>query len=329
MGDILPSLFTAAIVGAGIGLFYFVLLNAHGFTRVKYKYVFLSIFVLLICLSFFGFQAVGFTAFTLGIGVFVLAIALFARGMANSLKESSTKLFADKNKKVDTQKINDTNIASYVGVVFHLVVIILISLSIFTYSNDVILDQNRMERLIGDAFFQFYSTIMLMLLGLFNPFVSPSERLMGFAERIDKFQYPKWHKLLSDKRNWVTAKAIICVLIIAYFVNDGLFNFPSWDGGNLLMNGYLILIGFYVFMNLMQLIRTPDLFFKRNLFRLTLLFKSAYLSIFVGAILVFSTLFFSSILGFDPDNLKVSSEAILFLGFNILMCYNEYRLARA
>ncbi|RYG12606.1 MAG: hypothetical protein EOO07_18800 [Chitinophagaceae bacterium] len=186
-----------------------------------------------------------------------------------------------------------------------------------------------MDRLIGDAFFQFYSTLMLMLLGLFNPFVTPSEKLMGLADKLDPEGNSKLYNLLSNKRNWTTLKAIICVLIIAYFVNDGLFNFPSWDSSNLLMNGYLILIGFYILINLNQLIRNPDFFFKRNIFRLTLLFKTAFLSIFVGAVLVFSTMFLSSIMGLDIDRLKVSSESILFLGFNVLMLYNEYRLARA
>ncbi|RZJ78712.1 MAG: hypothetical protein EOO47_13005 [Flavobacterium sp.] len=328
MGNIVSSLFTAGITSAALGLFYTVLLNAHGFTNVKYKYVVLIFFCCLLGLGFISFEALGITCFVLGIGIFILAIALFARGMGDSLKSMSKKSSSVTSPEAKDKTLYDASIANYVGVVFHFVVVVLICVSIFTYSDDVILDQTRMERLIGDAFFQFYSTLMLMLLGLFNPFVTPSEKLMGLADKLDPEGNSKLYKLLSNKQNWVTIKAIICVLIIAYFVNDGLFGFPSWDSSNLFMNGYLILIGFYILVNLNQLIRNPDFFFRRNVFRLTLLFKSAWLSIFVGAILVFSTMFLSSVIGVDIDRLKVSSESILFLGFNLLMLYNEYRLAK-
>lgn len=329
MGNIVSSLFTAGFISAALGLFYTVLLNAHGFTSVKYKYVVLIFFCCLLGLGLISFEALGIASFVLGIGIFILAIALFARGMGDSLKSMSKRsspAVAPENK---DKTLHDSSIANYVGVVFHFVVIVLICVSIFTYSDNVILDEARMGRLIGDAFFQFYSTLMLMLLGLFNPFVTPSDKLMALADKLDPEGNSKMHKFLSNRQNWVIIKSIICVLIIAYFVNDGLFGLPSWDSSDLFMNGYLILIGFYILVNVNQLIRNPDFFFRRNVFRLTLLFKSAWLSIFVGAILVFSTMFLSAIIGIDIDKLKVSSESILFLGFNLLMFYNEYRLAKA
>jgi len=329
IGNMISKLIFAAFAGGALAIFYTVLLNTHGFTKIKYKHVAISFVALLFCLNLYDFQAAGAACFILAIGIFVLAIALFARGMADNLKDASKKISnAKKETKQEDQTIQKpTEIANYYGAVFHFVIIILICLSIFTTSKDVILKQEHLDRLVGDAFFQFYSTIMLMLLGVFNPFVSTSEKLLNVVKSIDQQKYPKWHKLFSNKRTWTLIKALICVGIISYFVNDGLFKYFTWDSKTPYMNGYVLLIGIFIIVNLTQLIRNPDLFFKRNLFRIGLLFKSAYLGIFAAAILVFSTLFISAILKIDADKLNVSSEAILFLGFNIIMCYNEYRLA--
>ena len=330
IGNMISKLIFAAFAGGALAIFYTVLLNTHGFTKIKYKHVAISFVALLFCLNLYDFQAAGAACFILAIGIFVLAIALFARGMADNLKEASNKFSnIKKNTKEDKTTKKPTEITNYYGAVFHFVIIILICLSIFTTSKDVILKQEHLDRLVGDAFFQFYSTIMLMLLGVFNPFVSPSEKLLNVAKSIDQQKYPKWHKLLSAKRFWIFLKAAICISVISYFINDGLFKYFTWDSSTPYMNGYVLLIGIFIIVNLTQLIRNPELFFKRNLFRIGLLFKSAYLGIFAAAILVFSTLFISAILKIDADKLNVSSEAILFLGFNIIMCYNEYRLAKS
>jgi|GEM_PF-562392 len=338
--NIISKILFAAVVGGALGLFYTVLLNTHGFTKIKYKYVAFSLGTIIFLLCLYSFEAAGIASFILGIGVFILAIALFARGMADSLKDMSARLFkknstgqddktnkgAEKN--TDTPPLVATAITSYYGVVFHMVVIVLICLSIFTYSNDVILDEGRMDQLMRDAVFQFSSTVLLMLLGVFNPFISPSEKLLGLSDRIDRQKYPKWHAILADRRSWIIIKTLICIGIITYFVRKGFFNLPTWNENTPYMNGYILMIVLFIFINLIQLIRNPDIFFKRNIFRITMLFRSAYLSIFVGAILVFSTMFISAILSIDTDELNISSEAILFLGFNIIMCFNEYKLAR-
>jgi len=207
-------------------------------------------------------------------------------------------------------------------------VVVLISLSIFTYSNDVILNEERIAILIRDAFFQFYSTLMLMAIGIFNPFVTPSARLIGTAKLVDPIKYPIWHRLLGDKRSWTIVKTLITLLIIVYFVREGYFNLPDWNIGGIYLNSYVLLIGIFIFINLTQLIRNPDGFFKRNFLRVTMLFRSAFMSLFVAAIMVFTTLFISAVAGIDTNRLKVSSEAILLLGFNIVMAFNEYKIAR-
>lgn len=330
IANIISKLALAAFIGGAMGLFYTLLLNLHGIAKVKYKYVALSLGLIIFFLALYKFEAAGIAAFILGIGVFVLAIALFVRGTADSLKDMAGRLSKNTRTKNDNSAttVQTNNITSYYGVLFHFIVIILICLSIFTYSNDPILDKEHIERLIGDAVFQFSSTILLMLLGVFNPFVTPSNRLLRSAELVDQMKYPKWHAALAEKRTWTLIKSLICIGILIYFIDGGFFNLPSWNTNTPFLNGYILMIGLFIFVNLMQLIRNPDSFFKRNLFRITMLFRSAYLSLFVAAIMVFSTLFISAILGIDSDKLKVSSEAIILLGFNIVMCYNEYRLVR-
>ncbi|MEH3115410.1 hypothetical protein [Pedobacter terrae] len=327
--NITGKLLMAIAVGAAFGLFYTLLLHMHGVAKIKYKPVALSIGTLIFLLGLHSFEAAGIACFIIGIGVFVLAIALMARGAADSLKTISAK-FSSGNKPQNTevQRLNKLSLSNYAGVIFHLVVIVLISLSIFTYSNDTILNQEKMDRLIGDAIFQFTSTIVLILLGIFNPFVSPSAKLLAIAGRVNSIKYPKLYRLLSNKKFWVIFKALICLGIILYFTSEGYFSLLAWDNATPYMNVYVFLIGFFITVNLVQMVRMPEYFYQKNLFRITLLLRSAFISIFLSAILVFSTLFISSILGIDINRLKVSSEAIIFLGYNMIMCYNEFRLAR-
>ncbi|MDR6782604.1 hypothetical protein ABIE26_000908 [Pedobacter africanus] len=326
IGNLILKLITSALVGAFVGLFYTVLLSAHGFKKISYRYITLFIVGLIFTFSFFGTEAAGIITALLVIMVFILAIALFVRGLGSSLSEQWAR-----QQPVDPNTTGDRpviGIVNYYGVCFHVIVIILICLSIFTYSNDVILNEERITLLIRDAFFQFYSTLMLMAIGIFNPFVAPSARLMGTAKLVDPLKYPVWHRLLADKRSWTVVKTLITILIITYFVSKGYFNLPDWNTGGIYMNGYILLIGIFIFINLLQLIRNPDGFFKRNILRVTMLFRSAFMSLFVAAIMVFTTLFISAVAGIDTNRLKVSSEAILFLGFNIVMAFNEYKIAR-
>lgn len=329
-GSITEKLFMAIAIGAAFGLFYTLLLNMHGLTKIKYKHVAPTIGAIIFLLGLFSFEAAGIASLILGIGIFVLAIALMARGTADSLKALSAKFSSGNEQQNDEgEQLSKPGFSSYTGVIFHFVVIVLISLSIFTYSNDAILNQEKMDRLMGDAVFQFSSTIMLILLGMFNPFLPSSLKLMRIAEQIDRLKYPKLYVLLSGKKFWMIVKIIICLGIVAYFVSKGYFNLLSWDNATPYMNIYVLVIGFFIMVNLVQMIRSPEYFFKANLFRITMLLRSAFISIFLSAILVFATLFISSVLGVDINKLKVSSETIIFLGFNVIMCYNEFRLARA
>ncbi|WP_431292518.1 hypothetical protein [Pedobacter sp. P26] len=160
--NITGKLLMAIAIGAAFGLFYTQLLNMHGFTKIKYKHVALSIGAVIFLLGLYSFEAAGIACFIIGIGIFVLAIALIARGTADSLKSLSAKFSSgNKQQTTEVQQLNKPGLSNYAGFIFHLVVIILISLSIFTYSNDTLLNQEKMERLINDAIFQFMSTIML------------------------------------------------------------------------------------------------------------------------------------------------------------------------
>jgi len=330
-GTIISKILMAIVIGSAFGLFYTLLLNLHGFTRVKYKYVAISIALVIFLLGLYSFEAAGIACFIIGIGIFILAIAFMVRATADSLKTLSARFSSADNKtqRSEDLRLNNTAFSSYVGVVFHFVIIVLICLSIFTYADDTVLDQAKMDRLISDAVFQFSSTIMLMLLGVFNPFVPPSLRLLSFADRVDSLKYPKLYLMLGNKKFWTVLKSLICLGIIGYFISEGYFGLLVWDHTAPYMNAYIFIIGLFIFINLVEMIRRPEVFFQKNLFRITMLLRSAFVSIFVSAILVFSTLVISTAIGVDINKLKVSSEAILFLGFNIVMCYNEFRLARA
>lgn len=321
----------AVFSGGMLGLFYTGLLSAHGFKNISYKYTAIVIGIVILLASFFSLEVGGAVIGVIAIGVFILAIALFVRGFGGSLQESAAKLSQKsvKNTSEITKAQTPVKLINYYGVAFHLVVAILIALSIFTYSDNTLLSKERMETLIMDFVFQFSSTVALMIIGIFNPFVKPGEKLLKLGASINPDKYPLLHNIFTDARSWMFMKAIICVLILRYLFGDNFLILPDWTNTIANINGYVVIIYIFIILNIIQLIRNPELFFKKNVLRVVMLFRSAFMGIFVAAILVFATLFGSALLGIDVDKLKVSSEGILFLGFNIVMAYNEYKVANA
>jgi len=256
---LIQLLVMAGVAGGALAFFYTMLLKLHGFERIQYKYVALTLIAIIILLGLVSFETAGIGCFIIGIGVFVLAIAHLIRGTAEGLKEQSEN-FTKTDYRNGNQEKHKADFNNYVGVIFHLVVIVLISLSIFTYSDHALLDKDKTDRLIADAFFQFISTIMLMLLGIFNPFVAPSKKIMGLAEQVDPVKFPKIYQLLSKKVFWVAAKVLCCIAIVGYFMHKGYFNMVAWNSESPLMNVYLLLIGFFILTNFVQMVRQPEYF---------------------------------------------------------------------
>lgn len=313
------------ILGAAFGLFYSLLLAAHGF-KVKYKYVASGIGLTIFLLGLIRPEASAVGAAVFGIGIFILAIGLFMR--------EEGKAFGEMGANIKKLESNDGSTASfnpfkYYGVFFHLAIAVLIVLSVYTYSKDVLLSEERMSGLIRDVIFQFYSTLLFIILGIFNPFAGSSTKLIALGGLINEKEFPKFKALVSNPATWRGLKALICIGVITMFYLNGYLRLPAWGASGIYMNAAIFLIGLFIVGNAVYIIRNPDLFFKKNILRVTMLFRSAFMSLFLSAILVIMTMFGSAIAGIDLDKLHVSSEGILFLGFNLVMAFNEYKIARS
>ncbi|WP_421943679.1 hypothetical protein [Pedobacter sp.] len=235
-------------------------------------------------------------------------------------------LDTDAQKLALTQNPNTENgiIENYFPIIFHSTIIILILISCFTPG---ILNDERIHVLIADGVFQFVSTLLILIIGIINPFISFSaETRMKLQEKATEtdFEWMKW--FLKDK-NWQLLKAFICILIVAYFIHSGYLVIPDLNQG-LLSGITVMLILFFVFGNIVQLIKNPALFKSKTLFRLSMLYRSFKLSFFIslGSIAVIFLL--TVLLDMDFDKL-VNVGGIILLVYNVVMAFNEYKILKA
>lgn len=232
----------------------------------------------------------------------------------------------DAEKLALTQNPNTENgiIENYFPIIFHSTIIILLLISCFTPG---ILNDERIQVLIADGVFQFVSTLLILIIGIINPFISFSiETRIKLQEKATEtgFEWMNW--FLKDK-NWQLLKALVCILIVAYFIHSGYLVIPDLNQG--LLSGITVMLTlFFVFGNIVQLIKNPALFKSKTLFRLSMLYRSFKLSFFIslGSIAVIFLL--TVLLNMDFDKL-VNVGGIILLVYNVVMAFNEYKILKA
>lgn len=304
--------------GAGFifGLIYIFILGQFGI-QLKYIPVVGAIGIPVFISALFGTEIGGVAIAVFFIGIFIVAIGMLVKQTMDSVTP---------NVSVEAHRIPVLN---YYGVAFHVVITVMVALSIFTYSENPVLSAEKMDLLMADMMFQFSSTLILIIIGIFNPFLPPSDKMKALAQKIDKEKYPAVYRYLQTRIGWVIIKLLLCILLISILFYKGLIFFPVISRDSDYMNIVVLMIGLFVFFSLVQLIRTPHSFFSKNILRIKMLFRSAFVSVFVSAILVVITMFATIALGGDINRLQVRSETILFLGFNIVMGLVEFKVARS
>ena len=249
--------------------------------------------------------------------LFFIIIAI--RVMNKYLDKDSGKLTVMDNPNNGTNKIEN-----FSPLVFHLVIIALILISCFTPG---ILNAQRIKILIADGIFQFVSTMLIVIIGLINPFISFSPETRSKLEQKASETDFEWMKWLLVNKNWQLLKAFFCIVIVAYFIYKGYLVIPNLNQG--VLSGIAIfLILFFVFGNLIQLIKDPVLFKRKTLFRLSMLYRSFKLSFFISAGSILVIFLAATILKLDIDKL-VNIQGIILLVYNVVMAYNEYRVLNA
>ena len=103
-----------------------------------------------------------------------------------------------------------------------------------------------MEALIADSSFQFNSTLLLVFIGIFNPFIPPSATLLRLAGRINPEQSPYLYRLFTTPKNLRLIKVLICIGFIIYFIARGYFVLPVWGEGGILMDSATFFTGLFI-----------------------------------------------------------------------------------
>jgi len=249
--------------------------------------------------------------------LFILLVGI--RMMNKYLDEDAEKLALTQNPNTENGVIEN-----YFPIIFHSTIIILILISCFTPG---VLNDERIKVLIADGVFQFVSTLLILIIGIINPFISFSvETRMKLQEKATETGFDWMHWFLKDK-NWQLLKAFACILIVAYFIHSGYLVIPNLNQG-LLSGITVMLILFFVFGNIVQLIKNPAHFKSKTLFRLSMLYRSFKLSFFIslGSIAVIFLL--TVLLNMDFDKL-VNVGGIILLVYNVVMAFNEYKILKA
>lgn len=247
---------------------------------------------------------------------FIFFVIFFINRINNALEKDTSIATLSEVSNVKT-------IPNYLPFVFHLVLALLVLATLFSFR---IISEDRIDILISDISFQFYSTLLLVIIGLISPFTKlrpeTSEKLQSLADAT-KNPIANW---LVVGKNLLIVKIIACVAISFYFVYYKFIKFPSFNDG--LFSGVAIfLIFFYLLNNIIQLLRNPIQFRKSNMLRLTVLFNSIKSSLFIligTIVLLFIPSAFMGLKFVDEINPLI----IALFGYNVIMAHNEYKVLK-
>jgi len=215
----------------------------------------------------------------------------------------------------------ENNIQNYFPFVFHFSIIVLIIVSCFMPS---VLNRDSIHILVSDGIFQFVSTLLIFIISIINPFIAISPTIKDKIEQSASDKNLEWLKWFTKGYNWQLIKALACILIVAYFIHSGYLVIPSLNQGTL--SGIaIILILFFLFGNIVQLLKNPTQFKNRTLFRLSMLYRSFKLSFFISIALIIS-IFLASVILKLPTEKLVNIEGVILLVYNVVMAYNEFKI---
>jgi len=223
---------------------------------------------------------------------------------------------------IDSSAMGKDKLTNYFPFVFHVVMALIILLTLLSVK---ILTEERIGILIADISFQFYTTLLMVVIGLINPFTALSDdarlKLLSLDQKDNTFS--QW---LVKGKNFQLTKILICVIVVSYFILAKHLRFPALD--NSLLSGVAVfLIFFYLLSNLIRLFRNPNQSKRDNMIRLSILFSSIKTSFFLSIGTVVLVFIPSAIMGLDFMD-HINPLVIALLGYNIIMAYNEYKVLK-
>ncbi len=247
---------------------------------------------------------------------FIFFIIAIIRSANNFVEENSQTSALPAN-------LNGGTLANYLPLVFHVVICILILITLFAVE---VISEERVSILIGDISFQFFSTLLLVIIGLISPFTTlRPETAQKLTELNSKHKNPFADWLLQGK-NFRWMKITLSIALTCYFIFSGSLKFPALNG-SLTSSIAVFLIFFYLLNSIIQLFRNPAQFRRNNILRLNILFKSIKSSFFILIGTIVLLFIPSAIIGFKFVD-EVNPLIFALLGYNVIMAYNEYKLLK-
>ena len=250
-------------------------------------------------------------------GLFLIFLLLiFIRRMTN---------FVDKDSEIALSnfKANQSIIPNYFSLVFHIVMAIVIIITILSIE---LLNTQQINILIADISFQFFSTILLIIIGFINPFTrfsfTTEQKLLEFGNQQNN-NFITW---LLKGNNYQITKSVLCLIVIFLFVYNNYLTIPKFNNGYF-SNITIFLIFFYLLNSISQLIKNPKQFRNSNILRFNLLATSLKKTFFIligTIVLVFIP---SAIFNLGIDE-NVDPILIALMAYNVIMAINEFKVLR-
>lgn len=317
-------IFFLAIFGLGIALFQsLILIGLYNF-NIKPKWiVFLITPLTIIIANLIGEQVALVTVFIHFTSVFILAIIGMVIKSAQADDEPKPKKTTAKEIAIQPNTPAQFMFNPLLGVTYQLYVIIIIFLHIFIPKSDTLNTENLMNSFFEQMYFQVFSIISLLIFSI--------------TYLLSKKVYNAQNELLYHRISNVTIKPFFSNKALAgYIIIAGIlvFNyfFDIRKNAPVIIQElsnpsiYNLYIGFFAYLlyQIVLIIINPKEATLMNIAKAKTFFKSAHMGIFMGAALVPIFLVIDS----QVEYFNMSSEIILFLGFNIVLLVTEIIIYR-
>lgn len=311
--------FFLVVFGLGIALFQTLILSGLYGLNLKPKWIIFVLTPLTIVIPSFFDEEVGlFILFVHFTSVFILGILGIVIKSFSGDDEKKQSKKAETQSSIQHQSSSLFQFSPMLGVVYQLYVIVVIVMHIFIKKSDNINTELLMNEFFNQMFFQIFSIFTLLIISV-TYFISSKIKNAEREFLDDSISNQKLKPFFSNKALSFYVM-IIGVLVFNYFF-DIRKNIPILIEELSNPSIYNLYIGFFAYLlyQIVLIIMYPKEAALMNIAKAKTFFKSAYLSIFMAAALVPIFIILESKL----EYFNMSSEIVLFLGFNIVLLATE------
>lgn len=308
-----------ALFGLGIALFQtFILIGLYNVSLKPKWIVFLVTPLTILIAGFIDEQVALFTVFAHFTSVFILGIIGFVIKMNQGDDEIKPK---KKSKTVDA--IQPTTPTQFwfnpmFGIIYQLYIIIIIFLHIFIPKSENINTELLMENFFNQMYFQIFSIISLLI---FSITYLLSKKVYNAENQFlyDRISNKNIKLFFSNKA--ISFYIVIIGILIFNYCFDIRKNIPMLLEKLSNPSLYNLYVGFFAYLiyQIVLIIINPKEATLMNIAKAKTFFKSAHMGIFMAAALVPIFIVIDSQL----EYFNMSSEIVLFLGFNIVLLVTE------